>query len=175
MDRIISLVLKEFSDENINIDVYEKSVKITTSSNSITINNRSREAKNGMYRSPRNQSYTPYKVEPPYKIYNQEPQETQDNLSTIKLPTSLQMNEDNNQVVIKEKLNVTEFDAPKYLYRESKHNFIVKQRSPGLVEVIGKLHDNGDIIPLTSKELEIAHDMGLHSSNDLSQFQHVSN
>lgn len=147
MERIISLVLKEFSDENISIDVNENSVKIVTSSNSITINNRIRETRTGIYRSRRNVSgnVIPVKDEGVWR-----PSVTESMEQTAKITP------------IKERLSVIGFDKSLDLYREITNDFIVKQKAPGLIEVLGKLDKDSNIISLTSEDSLIARNMGLY-------------
>lgn len=58
MERIDPIILRELSSEkNLDIDVHDNSVKITTPTTSITINNRTKEVINGVYRSPKNDCY----------------------------------------------------------------------------------------------------------------------
>ena len=156
MERIISLVLKEFQHENITIDAHDNFVKIITSSNSITINNRSREPKNGMYRSPRN------KIFPNNKNHIVVSSPVTNILSQKERSFSLS----SPHVTNKANLTVVVYDKSKYLYRELQHDFIVKQIQPGLIEVVGKLQGS-EIIPLTPELHIIAHTMGLITHNNI--------
>lgn len=138
MDRAISLVLKEFSDENISIDVHENSVEIVTDSNSIVINNRVRGPKNGSYRSRMTHSE-----------------------KLLSVNDKVELRPTFSSILIRGDLSVVPHDASKDLYREPDNNFIVKQREPGLVEVIGKLDKELKIVPLTVEESLTAQNMGL--------------
>lgn len=157
MDKIISLVLKEFSDENISIDVLENSVKIVTSSNCITINNRIREPRTGPYRSRRN--YTgPVPTNPIQPVSTQNVDTVKDKIVSDPL---LPVQKLAGHTIIEEKLSVMPHDPSNNLFRELTNNFIVQQRQPGLVEVVGKLDNESNIVPLTPKESLIAREMGL--------------
>ena len=61
-------------------------------------------------------------------------------------------------------MNLVEYDLSRQLYLSPKNNFIVllnkTGRSPS-IDVVGKL-DNGNIVPLSSKEKSIAIDIGLN-------------
>ena len=57
-------------------------------------------------------------------------------------------------------LNVVSFDDSRGLYRELTHNFILKQRSDGIIEVLGTYKDN-EVAPLSLIEIGVAEALGL--------------
>jgi len=76
-------------------------------------------------------------------------------------------NQDNTSQQGKGSMNVIAYDESRGLYLEPTHNFIVREITPGVIAVLGRLTEPGNkIVPLTSQEESTARSIGLVIGED---------